>query len=135
MFMRSVGCTIYAAWIGCLVGMVLAVPAAVVLINVSGLAVISTPFVCSGASFLSSVLAVTDRSGSRRGSGPWVGVAVGLLAMATAVLNGPDTGVVGVPDAAAGWAVVVAGFATLAGVGFVAGRVGERAARWAVGTA
>lgn len=135
MILRDVGCTLYAAWIGGLAGMVVMLPAAVVLINVSGPAVISAPFIGGVSGFLAGVLAVADKPGARRGSGAWLGVAVGLLAMALCHWNGSTDSPFGVPVAPTDWAGLVAGFAILAGVGFVTGRVGERGARWSAGTA
>ena len=67
MILRDVGCTLYAAWIGGLAGMVVMLPAAVVLINVSGPAVISAPFIGGVSGFLAGVLAVADKPGARRG--------------------------------------------------------------------
>ena len=135
MLPRHVGCVIYATWIGTAVGMVLGLPSMVLLSSVAGLAGAAGFLTGAAAGFLAGVLAVADTLGPiGRGAGQWFGCETGLLLttvlVAHAMANGPGTG----PATAADWVALACGFAYTAGVGFVAGRFGERAGRWSAGT-
>ena len=131
MLLRKIGCVIYATWIGGIVGLVVSLPAALVL-GPAGIAGVVTGVV---AGFLAGVLAVLDTLGPfGTGGGQWLGAEAGLLVTAALVLYAELSGPGIAPATAADWAGLTLGFGFVAGVGFVAGRSAERAGRWAAGT-
>ena len=125
MVLRLVGCTLLGAWVGAVVGLLMALPVLAVTWGASIPVLIAVGGAAGG---IASLVATTETPGRpRRGAGQWLGAAFATAASVVAYFAFAKSNPLSVKPNELVFILVMSTYT--AGVGFVAGRYAERSAR------